>query len=49
MTDSGVGIRFDKKIIDSIMRTIELTPHEGFTPVVELNAFGKLTLVFDPE
>ncbi len=47
-TDSGLDIRFPPGVLDTITKTIELTPHEGYNPVLEISENGKLKLVFDP-
>jgi len=48
-TKQGFEIRLPPGTADQIIRSIELTPHDGFKPVLELNAFGKLQLHFEPK
>ena len=48
-TKQGFDIRLPPGTADQIIRSIELTPHDGFKPVLELNAFGKLQLHFEPK
>lgn len=48
-TTQGFALRLPPGTADQIIRSIELTPHDGFKPVLELNAFGKLQLHFEPE
>jgi len=47
-TVSGLEIRFPPGVLENITKTIQLTPHDGFNPVLELGENGKLRLVFDP-
>jgi hypothetical protein len=35
--------------IEQIKRTIEMTPHEGFNPVVRVNSIGQIVLDFEPK
>jgi len=48
-TAQGFEIRLPPGAADQIIRSIELTPHDGFKPVLELSAFGKLQLHFEPK
>jgi len=48
-TTQGFALRLPPGTADQIIRSIELTPHDGFKPVLELNAFGKLQLHFEPK
>ena len=48
-TTHGFEIRLPPGAADQIIRSIELTPHDGFKPVLELSAFGKLQLHFEPQ
>ena len=48
-TKQGFALRLPPGTADQIIRSIELTPHDGFKPILELNAFGKLQLHFEPK
>jgi len=48
-TTQGFALRLPPGTADQIIRSIELTPHDGFKPILELNAFGKLQLHFEPK
>jgi len=47
-TYNGIDIRFPSGVLDNITKTIQLTPHDGFVPILEIGENGKLRLVFDP-
>ena len=47
-TMEGFDIRLPKESIEQITRTIEMTPHEGFKPVVRVNMLGQIVLDFEP-
>ena len=47
-TDTGLDIRFPSGVLENIAKTIQLTPHDGFKPILEIGENGKLRLVFDP-
>ena len=41
-------VRLPKESIEQITRTIAMTPHEGFKPVVRVNMLGQIVLDFEP-
>mgnify|MGYP005721581845 FL=1 len=47
-TMEGFDVRLPKESIEMITRTIEMTPHEGFKPVVRVNMLGQIVLDFEP-
>jgi len=47
-TMEGFDVRLPKESIEQITRTIEMTPHEGFKPVVRVNMLGQIVLDFEP-
>jgi len=47
-TQEGFDVRLPKESIEQITRTIEMTPHEGFKPVVRVNMLGQIVLDFEP-
>ena len=47
-TSEGFDVRLPKESIETIARTIEMTPHEGFKPVVRVNMLGQIVLDFEP-
>ena len=47
-TMEGFDVRLPKESIEKITRTIEMTPHEGFKPVVRVNMLGQIVLDFEP-
>ena len=47
-TEEGFDVRLPKESIEMITRTIEMTPHEGFKPVVRVNMLGQIVLDFEP-
>lgn len=47
-TLEGFDVRLPKESIETIARTIEMTPHEGFKPVVRVNMLGQIVLDFEP-
>ena len=47
-TSEGFDVRLPKESIETISRTIEMTPHEGFKPVVRVNMLGQIVLDFEP-
>ncbi len=47
-TMEGFDIRLPKESIEQITRTIAMTPHEGFKPVVRVNMLGQIVLDFEP-
>ena len=47
-TMEGFDVRLPKESIEMITRTIEMTPHEGFKPVVRVNVLGQIVLDFEP-
>ena len=42
-------VRMPPQAIEQIKRTIEMTPHEGFNPVVRVNLLGQIVLDFEPK
>ena len=47
-TMEGFDVRLPKESIEQITRTIAMTPHEGFKPVVRVNMLGQIVLDFEP-
>ncbi|MGB1792491.1 MAG: hypothetical protein ACPHMS_01280, partial [Candidatus Poseidoniaceae archaeon] len=47
-TKEGFDVRLPKESIEQITRTIAMTPHEGFKPVVRVNMLGQIVLDFEP-
>ncbi len=47
-TLEGFDVRLPKESIEQITRTIAMTPHEGFKPVVRVNMLGQIVLDFEP-
>ena len=47
-TSEGFDVRLPKESIEQITRTIAMTPHEGFKPVVRVNMLGQIVLDFEP-
>ena len=47
-TAEGFDVRLPKESIEQITRTIAMTPHEGFKPVVRVNMLGQIVLDFEP-
>jgi len=47
-TMEGFDVRLPKESIEQITRTIAMTPHEGFKPVVRINMLGQIVLDFEP-
>lgn len=47
-TTEGFDVRLPKESIEQITRTIAMTPHEGFKPVVRVNMLGQIVLDFEP-
>jgi len=47
-TMEGFDVRLPKESIEQITRTIAMTPHEGFKPVVRVNLLGQIVLDFEP-
>jgi hypothetical protein len=42
-------VRMPPQAIEQIKRTIAMTPHEGFNPVVRVNMLGQIVLDFEPK
>jgi hypothetical protein len=42
-------VRMPPQAIEQIKRTIAMTPHEGFNPVVRVNLLGQIVLDFEPK
>ena len=42
-------VRMPPEAIEQIKRTIAMTPHEGFNPVVRVNMLGQIVLDFEPK
>ena len=43
-TSQGFEIRLPPGKLEAILKSIEITPHEGFKPVVGLNANGQIVI-----
>lgn len=48
-TLQSFDVRMPPQAIEQIKRTIEMTPHEGFNPVVRVNSIGQIVLDFEPK
>lgn len=48
-TLQSFDVRMPPEAIEQIKRTIEMTPHEGFNPVVRVNLLGQIVLDFEPK
>ena len=48
-TKQGFQLRLPPGVAEKIVRTIDVTPHDGFKPVLELYASGKVQLHFEPK
>ena len=48
-TLQSFDVRLPPQAIEQIKRTIEMTPHEGFNPVVRVNSIGQIVLDFEPK
>ena len=42
-------VRMPPQAIEQIKRTIAMTPHKGFNPVVRVNMLGQIVLDFEPK
>ena len=48
-TIQSFDVRMPPQAIEQIKRTIAMTPHEGFNPVVRVNMLGQIVLDFEPK
>ena len=47
MTDKGFAVRLPADAVDNIIKTLSVTPHEGYDPVVAFGAGGQIMLTFE--